>query len=121
MSFRLLVILCLCPSALVAQPYSQSMAECAGLYQNAAQWVKTDASSGELLALAGQWAKAAVKQAKHERINDAETTILQHIDATTVEWEEKGPSAFMSQDFRDWTSYCRSFAKHMKLKVGPDA
>ena len=55
------------PVAASAQPYSESMADCASLFQNAAQWVQTDELSDRLMYGAVQWHAAAVSQAKTER------------------------------------------------------
>lgn len=93
-----------------AQPFSESMAECAAFYQNAAQWVETKASSDKLIMAARRFANAAVIQSGAEGTPLAEPGMWQKIDGKTEVWEAKGQAFFMTEEFRDWASYCRSFA-----------
>ena len=107
----------LIPTMASAQPYSHSMADCAGIYQNAAQWVDTDESANKLMHAVTQWADAAVTQARAEGISSPEERMWQRIDSKTSEWETKGAGVFFTQDFRDWMQYCRSFAQDRGLSI----
>lgn len=100
-----------------AQPYSASMADCAALYQNGAQWVRSDENSARFMRAANAWADAAIARARAEGVRNPRTAMWTRIDAKTGEWERKGAAAFMSQDFRDWAAYCRKFAKARGIKV----
>lgn len=105
-----LISTALTPAILNAAPFSDSMAECAAQYQNAAQWVETDAATDKLMYAARAWADAAIAQATAEGIADAQDTMWAAIDAKTAVWEAKGPLLFGTEEFRDWMNYCRSFA-----------
>jgi surface antigen len=115
----LLTIALLMPSSVGAQPYSESMADCASVYQNAAQWVKTDESADKMMHAAIQWAEAAVLQAKAEGAPVSSDAIWQKIDGKTEKWEAKGSAVFFSQEFRDCTQYCRKFAKDRGVSINP--
>lgn len=107
------------PAVATAQPYSESAADCAAVYQNAAQWVETDASAEKLMVAARIFVDAAVTQADREgrRLNtDAAWTL---VDGKTAEWEAKGAAVVFTKEFRDWTSYCRSFAGHLGIDIDP--
>lgn len=105
------------PSATQAQPYSESMADCASVYQNAAQWVRTDESAEKLMVVARRWHAAAVAQSQAEGRRISETAMWDKIDSKTEEWEAKGAVFAFSEEFRDWTSYCRKFAKHTGVEI----
>lgn len=105
------------PSMLTAQPYSTSMADCAALHQNAAQWVKTDESAQRLMQRARAWHSASIAQAQAEGIRDADTVMVRMMDDKTAAWEARGAVFFFSEEYRDWTSYCRSFARHLGLQM----
>ncbi|MFK7836132.1 MAG: hypothetical protein AB8B60_07920 [Sulfitobacter sp.] len=107
------------PTAAHTQPFSESMADCAALYQNAAQWVNTDESADRLMFAATNWADAAIKQARAEGQLTTSDAIWQKIDSKTESWEAKGQGVFFSQDFRDWTQYCRKFAKDRGVRINP--
>lgn len=99
------------PTSAGSQPYSESMADCASVYQNAAQWVRTDESADKMMHAAIQWANAAVEQSHTEGKPMTSDAVWQKIDGKTARWEAKGSAVFFSQDFRDWAQYCRKFAK----------
>ncbi len=111
------LIAVLAPSLAVAQPFSESMADCAALNQNAAQWVSTDEKADKLIYAANQWAEASLKQAKVEGRELTRDSLWTLIDQKTVAWEDRGAAFFLSQDFRDWAAYCRAFAKDRGVQV----
>ena len=39
-------------------------------------------------------------------------------EATRTEWQQKGATAVLSQDFKVWMAYCRSFAKDRGIDLG---
>ncbi|MCX7558842.1 hypothetical protein OS190_04630 [Sulfitobacter sp. F26204] len=108
---------CMFPGPVGSQPYSESMADCASLFQNAAQWVKTDESADKLMLAATQWAEAAMAQANSEGLAVTAHAIWEKIDNKTEKWEAKGARVFFSQEFRDWTQYCRKFAKDRGIRI----
>lgn len=112
----LYVLPLLAPAGTAAQPYSVSMMECASLYQNAAQWVRTDDMADRLMKAAIQWADAALVQARAEGQPTDTGTLWQEIDTRTQAWEALGQGVFSTEDFRDWDSYCKSFARNQGLR-----
>lgn len=116
---RKLLLVCLIglPTQTSAQPYSESMADCAAVFQNAAQWVKTDVSADELMSVAIRWADAAIAQAAQEGDAMSEDALWAKIDGKTAQWEAKGGTVFFTQDFRDWSQYCRKFADHTGVRI----
>lgn len=112
-----LAIALLAPTSLAAQPFSHSMADCAAVYQNAAQWVAEEANADKLMRATNAWADAAIAQARSEGTPEPHDTMWTRIDTKTEEWEAKGADVFFSQDFRDWTSYCKSFAKAQGIRI----
>ena len=101
----------------LAAPYSDSMAECAALYQNAAQWVETDTAADKLMCSVRAWTDAAIAQASAEGIADATTVMMTAIDAKTDTWEAISPVLFATEEFRDWMDYCRSFAANQGIEI----
>ncbi|WP_342075282.1 hypothetical protein [Yoonia sp. SS1-5] len=98
-----------------AQSYSESMAECAAIHQNAAQWVRSDDAVEKLLIATRRWAEAAIMQAEVEGIADPENVIWAMIDRKTGEWEAKGPDVFTTEEFHDWVAYCRAFGQEFGI------
>lgn len=101
-----------------AQPFSESMADCAALHQNAAQWVQSERTAQQLMVAARAWAVAAVAQAKREERSIPEAAMWDKIDAKTADWEAKGAQAVRTKEFEDWTAYCRSFAQDQGIDTG---
>lgn len=94
-----------------AQPFSESMADCAALYQNAAQFVRSEADSEKLMVAARAWAQAAVEQYAKEGSPKDQASVWRLIDIKTGEWEAKSPGVFQDQEFHDWSAYCLSFGR----------
>lgn len=118
MRLPFLILATVAPTGISAsQPYSDSMADCAGIYQNAAQWVTTDEAANRLMLAVSRWADAAIAQAEGEGIRNAEERMWHRIDSKTSEWEARGAGVFFTQDFREWMQYCRSFAKNQGIDV----
>ncbi|WP_371227770.1 hypothetical protein [Roseovarius sp. 2305UL8-3] len=107
----------LVPTIALSQPYSQSMADCAAIYRNAAQSVHSDANVDDLMGVSQRWSEASVIQARAEGLVDPQDTMHAIIDSKTKDWEAKGKAVFLTEEFRDWTKYCRSFAKHVGVDV----
>ena len=105
------VLACL-PLAAATQPYSESMADCAAQFQNAAQWMRDADRADALIARTRIWHGAAVAQSAREGRKTSDDAMWAKVDAKTEALEAKGGMYFFSEEFRDWTAYCRSFAKH---------
>lgn len=111
--------LCLIPTATAAQPYSQSMTQCAALNQNAAQFVRDDATADVLLFATTAWAEAALAQAQTEGQSLTMDQVWDMVDSQTATWETNGARWILSQEFRDWSDYCKSFARHTGVTTRP--
>lgn len=116
---KLVLLLIALPGLVTAQPYSESMTDCAALYQNMAQTVPSEQESYRLMYAANKWAEAAVVQAKTEGRSVTQDAAWAEIDGKTDAWEAKGKLFFFSQEFRDWAAYCRKFAKHTGVAIEP--
>lgn len=116
---RCLLFACatLVPPTAVAQPFSESMMDCAALYQSAAQFVSTEANSEKLIYLSRQWAQKAISQTSAEGSPQSEATVMHQIDAKAKAWEAKGASVFMAEEFRDWTAYCKAFGRTQGIRT----
>lgn len=114
MRFVVLVALLGAPCAAQAQPYSDSMADCAALYQNSAQFVSDDRADMFHYAMR-QWHTAAVKQSAKEGRPLTEKQMWEKVNAQSQKWEQNGAMFIFSQEFRDWSAYCKSFARHIDV------
>ena len=99
------------PGLAGAQPYSESMADCAAFYQNAAQWIRSDEKAETLLEATRAWHAAALNQAQREGRPLNEDALWDRIDGKTTDLEARGSMFLMSEEFRDWAGYCRKFGK----------
>ncbi len=103
-----------------AQPFSQSMAQCAGLYEAAGTMVASEDNRAKLAWAAAAFSEAARVQAGAEGQDDPGAWVNRHQDAMRADWLARGTPAVLSQDFRDWTSYCRKFAKDRGIELVVD-
>lgn len=102
-----------------AQPYSTSMAQCAALTRNVAQWVTTEDAEARLMAATRLWQRAAVSRAQLEGVPDAAQQVAQVMARQSREWERGGAAFFYTQEFVDWTDYCRKFAQAQNIDLTP--
>ena len=103
-----------------AQPFSQSMAQCAGLFEAVQRMVPEHESIAKIEAAAAAFLEAAVTEARAEGQDDPEAWVERHRDEMRAEWEEYGGLKVFSQDFVDWTDYCRSFADDRGIDMSFD-
>ncbi len=115
----LILLACALATPATAQPYSASMAQCAALMQNAAQWVESDENADRLMAATRSWHKAAIARAKAEGVQEAQRRMTEVMDRQTALWEAEGAAFFYTEEFRDWTSYCKAFAKAQNIDLRP--
>ncbi|WP_298913376.1 hypothetical protein [uncultured Roseobacter sp.] len=102
------------------QPISESMIQCGALYTVASDRVSTFDRARRLHAAAQVWADAALAQAENERRSDTEGYVSHLWGEKCAQWSDKGALYFFSEDFRDWTSYCRALARSRGLHIDPD-
>tara|TARA_R100000322_G_scaffold75912_9_gene47659 strand:+ start:50958 stop:51320 length:363 start_codon:yes stop_codon:yes gene_type:complete len=111
-------LLILAPTGAAAQPFSTSMAQCAGIYDSVARFMTDPNRQAELVHAAADWLDAARVQAVGEGVVDPEKTVHATYRVAKAEWEAKGMRIVFSQEFRDWTAYCRSFAADRGIELG---
>ena len=105
---------------LAAQPFSKSMAECAGLYQFGGEFMM-DPDRAYLFEYGqAKWINAAVVQAQTEGITDPATYVANAQAAKYQEWSDRGAMAVFSEEMRDWFAYCQSFADARGIDLNPD-
>ena len=114
MKRAIFLAVCLLPSiAGAAQPLSKSMAECAGLLSAMKEFNRQESLDNWLDQAVSIWIPAAEWQAAIEGIDASDTVSYAqtHADAKRDDWVSKGRLVVLSEDFRDWTAYCRKLAR----------
>ncbi|MEC7764001.1 MAG: hypothetical protein VX874_19010 [Pseudomonadota bacterium] len=113
-----LTLACALSSAAQAQPYSTSMAQCAGIYEAMTRLMTSIDKQETLARAASAYLQSARAQAVEEGRGDGDKAVEATFTSTRDEWEAKGARAVFSQGFRDWTAYCRSFADDRGIDLG---
>lgn len=96
------------PASQASQPISESMAECAGIMVAALDIVQTPHRREFIQSVAEFWAGAATAEAGR----DMDPVVAEKAEI----WRAKGQMVGFGQDYRDWTDYCGSLARHKGLK-----
>ncbi|MDA8747362.1 hypothetical protein N9M66_04035 [Litoreibacter sp.] len=100
-------------SAQAGQPISVSMAECAGITLAISHHVHTPHRKERILSISDAWADAADDEAGR----DMSAVVIEKADM----WREKGRMVAFTEEFKDWTDYCGSLARHKGLKLVPES
>lgn len=103
-----------------AQPFSQSMAQCAGLYEAVETFISRADRRAQLAEAAAKFGAAALAQAKAEGQGDPEGWVAEHRDAMRADWAARGRLSALSEEYRDWTAYCYKFARDRGISVDFD-
>ena len=106
-------------SPLAAQPFSKSMAECAGLYAFGRDFIEREETVYLLEFGQAKWMNAAIVQAQSEGVSDPTDYVQASMTAKYNEWSDRGISAVFTEDFGDWMDYCRSFARAQDIDLNP--
>ena len=113
------LVLAVFSSGAAAQPFSKSMAECAGLYAFGRDYVDR-AETVQLLEYGqAKWVNAAIVQAQEEGVANPTSYVDAAMEAKYAEWQGKGVMAVFSEELGDWMDYCRSFADHRGIVLDP--
>lgn len=112
----LLLAFCVAPLSGQAQPYSTSMAQCAGIFDAMSQLVTSPENQKKVATVSAAYLDSARAQAVREGVEDPDKVVDATFTTTSDEWARKGARAVFSQDYRDWTAYCRSFAKDQGIE-----
>ncbi|MGH1368488.1 MAG: hypothetical protein ACRBCL_07700 [Maritimibacter sp.] len=101
----------------MAQPYSTSLAQCAGILQSAGDVINDDVATPIYAENAYTFWEAAIAQAGKEGHANAEEVAMAAYAPTYETWRQRGPMAYVKGEFGDWMSYCRKFAKNQGLTL----
>lgn len=106
------------PSVIVAQPFSTSMAQRAGLYGGVSQHLTKPENLEKFASAEAAFYLAAIEQAKTEGRKKPVDAIDAEYGAAWDDWAGRNAFGLMSQEFRDWAEYCRKFAKDRGIDTG---
>ncbi len=104
---------------LAAQPFSKSMAECAGLYAFGRDFIERDETVLLLEYGQAKWMNAAIVQAQSEGVSDPADYVQAAMTAKYDEWNDRGITVVFTEEFGDWMDYCRSFARAQEIDLNP--
>lgn len=102
------------------QAFSTSMAECAALMDYSLDHVNRPDRVAFIEHIRDTWVDAAETQAAAEGDATPAATVDAARQAKYVEWSARGMMGVLSQDFRDWSDYCGSFAEAQGIDLKPD-
>lgn len=101
-----------------SQAYSESLMDCAALFgiSNRMDPEKANHGKGLVLSRISETLEdAAFEQAVLEGHSDPKS-YLEGVRAESVaQWDSKGVLFVFSDEFKDWTSYCRKFSGHLGI------
>jgi hypothetical protein len=103
-----------------AQPFSKSMAECAGLYAFGRDYVENEETVALLEFGQAKWMNAAIVQAQDEGVANPSDYVDVAMTAKYDEWAAKGVMTVFSEDFGDWFDYCRAFGRAQGIDLNPN-
>ncbi|NNF25151.1 MAG: hypothetical protein HKN63_10175 [Rhodobacteraceae bacterium] len=104
--------------AAAQQPYSESLVDCASLVtiSNRMDPSRAEGRKGQALQDYGnRLLIGAVRQAEIEGHSDAVGHVRALVLQKNAHWDDKGMMFVFSEEFRDWMSYCRKFARHVGI------
>lgn len=109
---RLVIVFCLFAApAQAGQPIYVSMAECAGIFDALISQISPSPRRERIEIAQENWVKAANAEAGRD--------VRKLIAEKSALWFAKGASVVYTEEFEDWSNYCRSLAKHKKLQIVP--
>lgn len=111
--------LLLLASPAAAQPFSKSMAECAGLYAFGRDFIDRDETAHLLEFGQAKWMNAAILRGQTEGVAEPVPYVEAAMTAKYEEWKSKGVLAVFTEEFGDWMDYCRSFARDQDIDLNP--
>jgi hypothetical protein len=97
-------------AAPAGQPIYKSMVECGAIYTASAEIIRSRPKKQMLSNAAKIWREAAVTEVAAARMPDAPSYVALMHDEKLRQWRGKGSMAALTQEYRDWTSYCLSLA-----------
>ncbi|MCK0094285.1 hypothetical protein MWU60_01775 [Yoonia sp. F2084L] len=106
-------------SPAMAQPFSKSMAECAGIYAFGRDYVQSDDVVYLLEFGQAKWMNAAIIQAQGEGVSNPAAHVDAAMKAKYDEWQGRGVLVVLSEDFGDWRDYCRAFGAAQGIELNP--
>ena len=104
-------------SAPAGQPIYESMVECGAIYTASAEIIRSKPKKQMLGNAAKIWRAAAVREVSAARMPDAPSYVALMHGEKLRQWRGKGARVALTQEYRDWTSYCRSLAGSRGLNL----
>ena len=113
---RLILAMCLAvPTSVSAgQPVSESLVQCAQLFDTSNRMHPGHRTSGngqKLAALSTRFMDAAAREAKREGRASVRPYLRSHAAKKAAYWDAKGEAYVFTDDFQDWAKYCRRLGK----------
>jgi hypothetical protein len=118
--FKTAVCLSLFAGSVSAQPFSKSMAECAGLNAFGRDFVERDETAHLLEFGQAKWMNAAILQAQGEGVTDPNAYVDAAMTAKYEEWNARGVMVVFTEEFGDWLDYCRAFGAAQGIDLDPN-
>lgn len=100
--------------ALAGQPISESLVQCAQLFDISNRLFPENRNSEKgqaLAALSDRFVAAAKDEAYREGRRDAPRYVRVQSMAKAALWDAKGPRFVMTDEFREWAQYCRALGE----------
>ncbi len=113
----LLAVLMTAQPAFAAQPFSTSLAQCAGQYQHLAQWMAVDLKFDQAVTMMVRFQAAAETRARDEGIADARAEVIRIMDAEVARWDQEGRDFFRAEDYLEWAWYCQAVGRDEGIVV----
>ena len=119
-AFLVATALSLAPGSAGAQPFSQSLMQCATLFETANRWFpnRLGLPDGQARAdLARAFREAAALAAVSEGRADPLTYLRRHEAQAIALWTTEDATFLFTQDFTDWAGYCATIAGVFDVEV----
>ncbi|MEX0309064.1 MAG: hypothetical protein AB3N17_02345 [Tateyamaria sp.] len=114
---RLILALCLAvPTSVSAgQPVSESLVQCAQLFDTSNRLhpsYRTSGNGQKLAALAERFMDAAAREAKREGQSSVRPYLRSHASQKAAYWDAKGEGYLFTDNFQEWARYCRTLGQN---------
>lgn len=106
--------------ATAGQPISESLVECAALFESSNRWFpdrRTTAKGRSLRAASGALLDEAAVAAREEGRREIDAYLARTLAAKQASWDGKGMLHLLTEDGREWFKYCGSLARHRGLDL----
>ena len=101
------------------QPISESLVDCATIFSMTTRAFpeRNTAKSAALKSAEKTLLAEAENKARAEGNANAPMYVAALANKKQQKWDARGVNFIFSDEFRDWTSYCRSLSKHLGIEL----